>query len=141
MQDSDALPEQPSIDIVDESFIRVDRSIVAAEVVRRWPTWWPSLHLQVYMDRGLEGMRWTVAGELVGSSEVWLEEHAPGVIVHYYLRADPTVPGSSATVRPSPRTRRRQAQLQALRRRHVLHWKQVVWSLKDELEADAHTYR
>jgi len=77
MQAQAPLPEEPSIDIVDESFIAVDRAIVAREVARRWPQWWPGLRLEIYMDRGLEGMRWTVAGEFVGSSEVWLEVPRP----------------------------------------------------------------
>lgn len=135
------LPEQPTIDVVDESFIRVERAVLAREVARRWTTWWPGLHLQIYMDRGIEGMRWTVAGEMVGSSEIWLEEHAPGVIVHYYLRAEPTVPGSSTTPRPAARNRRALRQVADIRRRHVLAWKSVVWALKDELEADANTRR
>jgi hypothetical protein len=135
------LPEEPSIDIVDESFIAVDRAVVAREVARRWPHWWPGLRLEVYMDRGAEGMRWTVAGDFVGSSEIWLEAHTPGVIVHYYLRAEPTVPGSSTTPRPRANTRRARSQVEGLRRRHVLAWKQVVWAMKDELEADAHAYR
>jgi hypothetical protein len=135
------LPEEPSIDIVDESFIGVDRAVVAREVALRWPRWWPGLRLEVYMDRGAEGMRWTVAGDFVGSSEIWLEEHTPGVIVHYYLRAEPTVPGSNTTPRPRANTRRAHSQVEGLRRRHVLAWKQVVWAMKDELEADAHAYR
>lgn len=133
--------EQPSIDVVDESFIRVRREVVAAVVAERWPHWWSNVALEVYMDRGVEGMRWTVTGEMVGSSEIWLEEQAPGVIVHYYLRAEPTVPGTSATARPSASTRRARAQVDAMRRRHVLAWKRIVWSLKDELEADARSYR
>lgn len=137
----DSLPEQPSIDIVDESFIRVERSVVAREVARRWPSWWTNIDLQIYLDRGVEGIRWTVAGEFVGTSEIWLEEHPPGVIVHYYLRAEPTVPGSSTTPRRMATTRRASAQVDALRRRHVLAWKQLVWALKDELEADAHAHR
>ena len=136
-----ALPDQPSIDIVDESFIRVDRTIVAREVALRWPSWWSNLSLQVYMDRGSEGIRWTVTGDVVGSSEIWLEEHPPGVIIHYYLRAEPTVPGSSTTPRPAARNRRALRQVADIRRRHVLAWKNVVWALKDELEADANTRR
>jgi hypothetical protein len=131
----------PSIDVVDESFIRVPRELVAAVVADRWGRWWPGLRLQVYMDRGLEGMRWTVSGDLVGSSEIWLEEHEPGVIIHYYLRADPTVPGTTTTPRSVASTRRAQAQVAALRQRHVVAWKRVVWSLKDELETDARSYR
>lgn len=131
----------PSIDVVDESFIRVPRDVVAAVVAKRWQSWWVSLSLQPYMDRGVEGMRWTVSGDMVGSSEIWLEEHPPGVIVHYYLRADPTVPGSPTTPRAVARTRRARSQVDSLRRRHVLAWKQIVWALKDELEADARSYR
>lgn len=141
MHERAPIPAEPTIDIVDESFIAVRRPIVAGEVARRWESWWPDLNVQVYMDRGDEGLRWTVAGRLVGSSELWLEEHPPGVIVHYYLRAEPTVPGSATTPRTIANTRRARAQVEALRRRHVLAWKQVVWALKDELEADAHSHR
>lgn len=137
----DALPEQPSIDIVDESFIRVERVVLARVVAERWRAWWPDLTMDIYMDRGVEGLRWTVAGECVGSSEIWLEEHSPGVIVHYYLRAEPTVPGTNTTPRPPSRTRRAARQLSDMQRRHVIAWKRVVWSLKDELEADARSYR
>ena len=133
--------DQPSIDVVDESFIRVRREVLAALVAERWPQWWSNLTLQVYMDRGLEGLRWTVAGEMVGSAELWLEEQQPGVIVHYYLRAEPTVPGTSTTARPPAATRRARSQIEALRRRHVLSWKRIVWAMKDELEADARSYR
>jgi hypothetical protein len=133
-------PGQPSIDVVDESFIRAQPEAVAAAVAQRWPAWWPNLMLQVYMNRGLQGLRWTVAGELVGSSEIWLEEHAPGVIVHYFLRADPAVPGDPTTIRDAAMTRRAHAQLEALRRRHVLAWKRIIWALKDELETHARSY-
>lgn len=136
-----SVPVQPSIDIVDESFIRVDRSILARVVTERWRTWWPDLRMDVYMDRGNEGLRWTVAGEFVGSSEIWLEEQVPGVIVHYYVRAEPTIPGSATTPRPPSRTRRAKTQAADIQRRHVLAWKRVVWSLKDELEADARSHR
>ena len=132
---------QPSIDVVDESFIRVRREMVAAVVAERWPSWWSNVSLEVYMDRGVQGMRWTVTGEMVGSSEIWLEEQAPGVVVHYYLRAEPTVPGTTATARPMATNRRARSQIDAMRRRHVLAWKQIVWALKDELEADARSYR
>lgn len=133
--------DQPSIDVVDESFIRVQRTVLAQVVAERWHTWWPELRMEIYMDRGAEGLRWTVAGDFVGSSEIWLEEHPPGVIVHYYLRAEPTVPGSSTTARTVTSTRRARAQVADLQRRHVVAWKKVVWSLKDELEADARSYR
>ena len=133
--------ERPSIDVVDESFIRVRREEVASVVAQRWQQWWSTVTLQVYMDRGVEGMRWTVTGEMVGSAEIWLEEHPPGVIVHYYLRAEPTVPGTMATARAAATTRRARAQVESMQRRHVLSWKRIVWALKDELEAHARTHR
>ena len=85
----------PILDIVDETFIRAQTADVAMAVRERWATWWPSLTLEVYMDRGWDGMRWTVTGDVVGSAEIWLEEHTPGVMLHHYLRADPTRPGSA----------------------------------------------
>lgn len=128
----------PAVDIVDESFLVVPRRRVAAIVAesQRWAVWWPDLEIEVFLDRGEDGMAWTVAGPLVGSAEIWLEEHPRGVVLHYYLRADPTVPGSTTRVRPigdSPRARKH---VEGLRRAYVLHWKRIMWALKDELEAD-----
>ncbi len=59
-----------------------------------WHPWWPELQLSIFMDRGDKGVRWSISGALVGSSEIWLEPFADGVIVHYYLRAD--LPTSSS---------------------------------------------
>jgi len=126
----------PSVDLVDETFVVVSPHAVAAVVAdpQRWRTWWPGLHLSVFMDRADEGIRWTVTGELVGSSEIWLEPINDGVIVHYYLRADPTTPGSVTQVRIVPESSRGRREVDRLRRRHALAWKQAVWALKDELE-------
>ena len=129
----------PTVDHVDESFSVVPRRVVAAVVAQpeRWRVWWPDLELEVFLDRGEDGMAWTVAGPLVGSTEIWLEEHPRGVIVHYYLRAEPTVPGSATQPRTpsdSPRSRRH---VEGIRRERVLHWKRIMWTLKDELEAQS----
>jgi hypothetical protein len=115
----------PLLDLIDETFVVADPDVVAAAFAdeRRWREWWPGLQLTVFMDRGREGVRWSVAGELVGSSEVWLEPHSDGVIVHYYVRCDP------AAGRRTPRAGAR------LRRRHAVRWKRHVNALKDELEA------
>lgn len=128
----------PGVDLVDETFIVVERTRIATVVADpvRWRTWWPDLQLTVFMDRGLEGVRWSVTGTLVGSAEVWLEAQGDGVLVHYYLRADPTVPGAPATPRTLPDSARGRREIDRLRRRHALAWKQVVWSLKDEMEGD-----
>jgi hypothetical protein len=131
----------PILDIVDETFIRAKRPDVAMAVSERWATWWPSLTLEVYMDRGWDGMRWTVTGDIVGSAEIWLEEHTPGVLLHHYLRADPTRPGSAYEPRAVGSSRRAQRQIAQLRRRYVHAWKKIAWSLKDELERDARQHR
>lgn len=127
----------PTVDIVDESFIVVPRPVVAAVVAepRRWRIWWPDLDLEVFLDRGEEGLAWTVAGPLVGSAEIWLEDHPRGVVVHYYLRAEPTIPGSTTQARPMPDSPRARRHVESLRRDHVVHWKRMMWALKDELEA------
>jgi hypothetical protein len=129
----------PAVDIVDESFLVVPRRIVAEVVARpeRWRVWWPDLEIEVFLDRGFDGMAWTVAGPLVGSTEIWLEEHPRGVVVHYYLRAEPTIPGSSTQPRTLPDSPRSRRLLDGMRRERVLHWKRIMWALKDELEAQS----
>jgi hypothetical protein len=48
----------------------------------------------VYLDRGDQGLRWTVRGALTGSMEIWLEPMLDGTLLHYFLRADlPTARG------------------------------------------------
>lgn len=128
----------PAVDLVDETYIVVEPAVLAAVVAdrARWRVWWPELELTVFMDRGLQGMRWTVVGELVGSCEIWLETQGDGVLLHYYLRADPTVPGSRTEPRALPESPRGHRQMASIRRRHALRWKRQVWQLKDELEAD-----
>jgi hypothetical protein len=124
------------VDLVDETYVVVERARLAAVVAdpMRWRQWWPTLDLSVFMDRGLDGVRWSVTGELLGSAEVWLESHGDGVIVHYYLRGEPTVPGSPTTARTLPDSARGRREMDRLRRRHAIAWKRVVWSLKDEME-------
>jgi hypothetical protein len=125
-----------SIDITDDTFILCEISEVAS-VFRdevRWRQWWPDRVLTVYSDRGDKGLRWTVAGDFVGSSEIWIEESAPGVIVHYYLRVDPTRQGSAiekGSLTGSPRSQR---QLHKVRHRQITTWKRIIWHIKDELE-------
>lgn len=127
-----------AVDLVDETFIVAEPAALAAIVAdqNRWRQWWPGLELTIFMDRGLQGIRWTVVGDLVGSCEIWLETHADGVLVHYYLRADPTKPGSRTQVRAFPESPHGYRQVASIRRRLALRWKRQVWQLKDELEAD-----
>jgi hypothetical protein len=124
----------PLVDLIDETFVVADPDAVAAVVAdpRRWEAWWPDLRLTVFMDRGREGVRWSVAGSLVGSSEIWLEPFGDGVIVHYYLRCEPATPRRRRLLHRPPRAARAAARL---RHRRAIAWKHQVNSLKDEFEA------
>jgi hypothetical protein len=115
----------PRFDLIDETFVVAPAGAVSAALrsPARWREWWPDLRLSIFQDRGDAGVRWNLAGALTGSMEVWLEPHGDGVIVHYYLRADPP-----AGADPSPRAAVREV------RRRALRAKQVFWQLKDELE-------
>jgi hypothetical protein len=110
------------LDIADDTFVVAEASAVAAVVAdpASWSRWWPDLTLQVHQDRGAQGMRWTVAGPVPGSMEIWLEPWGDGVLVHYYLRLAPATGGPG-------RSRR-------LRRRRTQAWKQHAFALKDRLE-------
>jgi hypothetical protein len=126
------------VDLVDETFIVTAPARLASVVADtgRWRQWWPELTLHVFMDRGDKGLRWSVTGDLVGSAEVWVEPFGDGAILHYYLRADPTQPQSETAARHLPDSPRGRRAADQLRRRHALRWKQTVWALKLELEAD-----
>jgi hypothetical protein len=126
----------PLVDLIDETYVVADPAVVAERLrdSALWQRHWPGLELVVFMDRGHNGTRWTITGDLVGTCEVWLEAFADGTIVHYFLRADPTRRGS----RTEPVTRRpRRLQRLALTtgRAHAHRWKSMVNTLKDELEA------
>lgn len=126
------------VDLVDETYILVDRARIAAAVADpgRWRSWWPTLELTVFMDRGLDGIRWSMTGELTGSAEIWLEAQGEGVLLHHYLRGVPTVPGSPTQQRPVPDSARGRREIDRLRKRHAVAWKRNVWALKDEMEGD-----
>lgn len=120
-----------TVDLVDEAFLVVDRAVLAGEVAdaERWRQWWPSLTLEVFMDRGPDGVRWNVRGALIGSAEVWLEAVGDGVLLHHYLRVDPADgPIDLGTARGRRRADR-------LRARHSRAWKRTVWELADRLDA------
>jgi hypothetical protein len=126
------LTRVPQIDLIEETYIAAAPALVATAVGASAFTdrLWPDLALTVFMDRGEAGIRWTATGALVGSCEIWLEPHGDGVIVHTYLRTDPTASGSGT----EPATLAPRAVLREVRRR-ARHAKAELWRLKDTLEA------
>jgi hypothetical protein len=81
-----------SIQIADETFVAADGAKVGAAVADRsnWLRWWPDLRLRVVEDRADKGIRWAVTGALTGTMEIWLEPTLDGVLLHYFLHAEPT---------------------------------------------------
>jgi hypothetical protein len=75
---------------VDETFLVVPPKTLAAVFAEpaSWAKYWPDLVLSVYLDRGEQGLRWTVGGPLSGTMEVWLEAVLDGTMLHYFLRVD-----------------------------------------------------
>jgi hypothetical protein len=117
-----------ALDLVDETFIAAPPTALAAAVAdpSRWRLWWPDRTLEVFLDRGIKGQRWSVAGDLVGSAEIWLEAFRDGVLLHYYLRADPAGDPGRLTPRAVDRIRRAEA----------VRWKKSAWALKTEYETE-----
>ena len=110
---------------MDDTYLACRPDVVASLVAdpRRWAQWWPDLRVTTTRDRGVKGHQWTVEGALTGTAEIWLEPWWDGVVLHYYLRADPG--------RPT------QHRVSTERRRRVQLWKSQVHRLKDELETGA----
>lgn len=81
-----------SIQVADETFVAADAAQVGAAVADRasWRRWWPDLRLNVVEDRAEKGIRWTVTGPLTGTMEIWLEPMLDGVLLHYFLHAEPS---------------------------------------------------
>ncbi|WP_328995129.1 SRPBCC family protein [Kribbella sp. NBC_01245] len=113
----------PSLDVNCDDLIVAEPAYVAQRLGddSLWRAWWPGLTLTPYERRGLQGVRWTVAGELTGTAEWWLEPVRDGVVVHWYLRAEPE----------GKLSRRR---LDRLRESYVARYRHNVWEFKDEVE-------
>ena len=81
-----------SIQVADETYVAAPGVQVGAAVSNpsSWRRWWPDLRLQVVEDRGEKGIRWKVTGALTGTMEIWLEPSLDGVVLHYFLHAEPT---------------------------------------------------
>lgn len=120
----------PSVDVHDETFLAVPPPVLAEVFAsaERCRLFWPDLQLDVYADRGEQGLRWTVHGALVGTMEVWLEPVLDGTVLHYFLRADPAGPDGRAV----PLSGR--AAVAEIARRQLAA-KSLAFGLKEELEA------
>ncbi|MFA4083862.1 polyketide cyclase / dehydrase and lipid transport [Mycobacteroides salmoniphilum] len=81
-----------SIQVADQTFIAADPADIGRAISNPadWRRWWPDLQLNVVEERGEKGIRWTVAGAVTGTMEVWLEPSLDGAILHYFLHAEPT---------------------------------------------------
>lgn len=81
-----------SIQIADETFVAADPVEVGRAIgdPASWRRWWPDLLLTVVENREDKGHRWTVAGALTGTMEIWLEPVLDGVVLHYFLHAEPS---------------------------------------------------
>jgi hypothetical protein len=126
----------PMVDLIDETFVVADPARIASALhdPARWRELWPGLDLVVFQDRGAQGLRFTVTGELVGTSELWVEPYADGAVVHYYCRCDVTRHGSATEPLTGSARRLQRVSLDA-RHRHAVATKAGLNRLKDELEA------
>lgn len=117
-----------SIQIADETFVAADPADVGAAVAdpANWRRWWPDLRLTVVEDRGAVGHRWTITGALTGTMEVWLEPSLDGVIVHYFLHAEPAGAAAWQLARMN---------LAKLTHRRRVAGKEMAFELKRVLEA------
>ena len=81
-----------SVQIADETVVAADPARVGAAVgdPSSWRRWWPDLRLRVIEDRGPLGVRWAVTGPITGTMEIWLEPMLDGVLLHYFLHAEPS---------------------------------------------------
>jgi hypothetical protein len=111
---------EASVDIVDETFVVAPREQVAKRLADpvQWRAWWPELWLRVTLDRGSDGLAWSVSGALEGTAEIWLEPWHDGVIVHWFLRAQPCERADPARLRDA----------------YATGYKRHITALKDELE-------
>jgi len=78
----------------------------------------PDLHGAV----GSPGVRWTVAGAANGTMEIWLEPVLDGVVLHYFLHAEPA--GDTARMN-----------LAAINHRRRVAGKRMAFEVKNSLEA------
>lgn len=117
-----------TIQVADETFVAADPAAVGRAVGDRacWRRWFGDLILDVVEDRADKGVRWTVAGPLTGTMEIWLEPVLDGVVLHYFLHAEP------AGVQPGQLEK---MDLPGMVRRRRVAGKRMAFEVKNTLEA------
>lgn len=117
-----------SIQVADETFVAASPAAVGRAVGDRgsWRRWFPDLLLGVVEDRDDQGVRWTVAGPLEGTMEIWLEPMLDGVLLHYFLHAEP----AGAALRESAKM-----DFAAMTHRRRVAGKRMAFEVKNDLEA------
>ncbi|WP_099025022.1 polyketide cyclase / dehydrase and lipid transport [Mycolicibacterium palauense] len=117
-----------SIQVADETFVAAGGSVVGAVIAdpARWRRWWPDLRLTVVEDRGDKGIRWTVTGPLSGTMEIWLEPMLDGVLMHYFLHAEPSGAAAWELARMN---------LAKINHRRRVAGKRMAFEVKAELES------
>ena len=117
-----------SIQVADETFVAADPAAVGRKVSDRlsWRRWFPDLSLEVVEDRAEKGVHWTVSGPLTGTMEIWLEPMLDGVVLHYFLHAEPTGATRSGSVKTDLAT--------MIHRRRVAG-KRMAFEVKNQLDA------
>lgn len=116
-----------SIQIADQTFVAADPAEVGRAVADRaaWRRWWPDLRLTLVEDRAEKGQRWTVTGALTGTMEIWLEPMLDGVVLHYFLHAEPSGAAAWQLARMN---------LAKLNHRRRVAGKNMAFELKQRLE-------
>ncbi len=117
-----------SIQVADQTFVAADPAAVGRAVADRagWRRWFADLLLDVVEDRADKGVRWTVAGPLTGTMEIWLEPVLDGVVLHYFLHAEPA--GATAADLAGMDTA-------AMTHRRRVAGKRMAFEVKNRLEA------
>ncbi|MCE9515165.1 MAG: polyketide cyclase / dehydrase and lipid transport [Mycobacterium sp.] len=118
----------PGIQVADETFIAADPAAVGAAVGDRsaWRRWFADLMLEVVEDRTDKGVRWTVGGPLTGTMEIWLQPMLDGVVLHYFLHAEPTAAAGRKPAKPT---------LASINHQRRVAGKRMAFEIKNTLEA------